>query len=222
MCFLRKEPYKMSNEAKPLNSKMSFDEFKLNSDGMLTVVVQDYKTNEVLMVAYMTKEAYDKTIETGIMTYYSRSRNELWIKGETSGHYQYVKDLYIDCDRDTLLAKVKQIGNCLPYRKLFLFLHRFIRKRGLRCNLCEKIFVFLSSIWYNRLYKIRRQDYDSIFIRISLLCIEVCDSLCMLRGRNLFRNWSCKGKEERSIRSYMIRRRSFSCMSLYSHAAKKP
>ena len=100
----------MSNEAKPLNSKMSFDEFKLNSDGMLTVVVQDYKTNEVLMVAYMTKEAYDKTIETGIMTYYSRSRNELWIKGETSGHYQYVKDLYIDCDRDTLLAKVKQIG----------------------------------------------------------------------------------------------------------------
>ena len=100
----------MSNEAKPLNSKMSFDEFKLNSDGMLTVVVQDHKTNEVLMVAYMTKEAYDKTIETGIMTYYSRSRNELWIKGETSGHYQYVKDLYIDCDRDTLLAKVKQIG----------------------------------------------------------------------------------------------------------------
>ena len=90
----------MSNEAKPLNGKMSFDEFKLNSDGMLTVVVQDYKTNEV----------YDKTIETGIMTYYSRSRNELWIKGETSGHYQYVKDLYIDCDRDTLLAKVKQIG----------------------------------------------------------------------------------------------------------------
>ena len=78
----------MSNEAKPLNSKMSFDEFKLNSDGMLTVVVQDHKTNEVLMVAYMTKEAYDKTIETGIMTYYSRSRDELWIKGETSGHYQ--------------------------------------------------------------------------------------------------------------------------------------
>ena len=104
----------MSNEAKPLNSKMSFDEFKLKSDGMLTVVVQDHKTNEVLMVAYMTKEAYDKTIETGIMTYYSRSRDELWIKGETSGHYQYVKDLYIDCDRDTLLAKVKQIGAACP------------------------------------------------------------------------------------------------------------
>ena len=100
----------MSNEAKPLNSKMSFDEFKLNSDGMLTVVVQDHKTNEVLMVAYMTKEAYDKTIETGIMTDYSRSRNELWIKGETSGHYQYVKELRLDCDHDTLLAKVHQVG----------------------------------------------------------------------------------------------------------------
>ena len=93
-----------------MKSTISFDEFKLNSDGMIPVITQDYKTNEVLMVAYMTKEAYDKTIKTGIMTYYSRSRNELWIKGETSGHYQYVKDLYIDCDRDTLLAKVKQIG----------------------------------------------------------------------------------------------------------------
>ena len=80
MYFPRKEPYKMSNEAKPLNSKMSFDEFKLNSDGMLTVVVQDHKTNEVLMVAYMTKEAYDKTIETGItaeavMNYGSKGRH---------------------------------------------------------------------------------------------------------------------------------------------------
>ena len=110
MYFPRKEPYKMSNEAKPLNSKMSFDEFKLNSDGMLTVVVQDHKTNEVLMVAYMTKEAYDKTIETGIMTYYSRSRDELWTKGMQSGHFQYVKSLTADCDLDTILAKVEQIG----------------------------------------------------------------------------------------------------------------
>ena len=100
----------MSNEAKPLNSKMSFDEFKLNSDGMLTVVVQDYKTNEVLMVAYMTKEAYDKTIKTGIMTYYSRSRNELWIKGETSGHFQMVKRVSYDCDCDTILVVAQQIG----------------------------------------------------------------------------------------------------------------
>lgn len=89
---------------------MNFEEFKLNSDGMIPVIVQDYETNEVLMLAYMNKEAYETTINTGRMTYYSRSRNELWIKGLTSGHFQYVKSLEIDCDKDTLLAKVDQVG----------------------------------------------------------------------------------------------------------------
>lgn len=91
-------------------SSLSWEDFKLNSDGHLTVVVQDYKTDEVLMVAYMNKEAFDLTVKTGRMTYYSRSRDELWIKGDTSGHYQYVRSLTIDCDQDTLLAKVHQIG----------------------------------------------------------------------------------------------------------------
>ena len=90
--------------------RLSWDELKLNSDGMLTVVVQDISTDEVLMVAYMNQEAYEKTLETGTMTYWSRSRNELWVKGLTSGHFQYVKELRIDCDRDTLLAKVEQMG----------------------------------------------------------------------------------------------------------------
>lgn len=94
-----------------MESPIPFEEFKLNSDGLLPVVTQDYKTNEVLMVAYMTKEAFEQTVETGIMTYYSRSRQELWVKGDTSGHYQYVKSLTIDCDKDTLLAKVRQVGN---------------------------------------------------------------------------------------------------------------
>ena len=74
-----------------MKSKLSFDEFKLNSDGMIPVITQDYKTNEVLMLAYMTKESFEKTLETGKMTYFSRSRQELWTKGDTSGHYQYVK-----------------------------------------------------------------------------------------------------------------------------------
>ncbi len=87
-----------------------WEEFKLNSDGHLTVVVQDYKTDEVLMVAYMNEEAYNLTLKTGKMTYYSRSRDEIWVKGETSGHFQYVKSLTADCDRDTILAKVSQIG----------------------------------------------------------------------------------------------------------------
>jgi len=91
-------------------SSIPFAEFTLNKDGLIPVIVQDYKTDEVLMLAYMNKVAYDKTISTGKMTYYSRSRQELWIKGLTSGHYQYVKSIEIDCDNDTLLAKVKQIG----------------------------------------------------------------------------------------------------------------
>lgn len=91
-------------------SMMDFSEFKLNSDGLLPVVVQDYKTNEVLMVAYMNEEAFEHTIKSGRMTYFSRSRQKLWVKGETSGHLQYLKMMSVDCDHDTLLAKVEQIG----------------------------------------------------------------------------------------------------------------
>lgn len=91
-------------------SIMDFSEFKLNSEGLLPVIVQDYKTSEVLMMAYMNEEAFEQTVKSGRMTYYSRSRKEQWAKGDTSGHYQYVKTLTIDCDRDTLLAKVEQIG----------------------------------------------------------------------------------------------------------------
>lgn len=91
-------------------SMMDFSEFKLNSDGLLPVIVQDYKTNEVLMMAYMNEEAFEHTVKSGKMTYYSRSRKEQWVKGETSGHFQYVKTMTIDCDKDTLLAKVEQVG----------------------------------------------------------------------------------------------------------------
>lgn len=87
-----------------------FGEMKVNEAGLIPVVVQDYKTGEVLMVAYANEEALQMTVDTGKMTYFSRSRNKLWCKGETSGHFQYVKALLLDCDRDTILAKVKQVG----------------------------------------------------------------------------------------------------------------
>ena len=114
-------------DSKELKSKMSWSDFKLNSDGMVPVIVQDYQTNEVLMLAYMNEEAYLTTLRLGKMTYWSRSRNELWTKGLTSGHVQYVKSLTIDCDNDTILAKVRQIGaachtgnrSCF-YRNLYL------------------------------------------------------------------------------------------------------
>ena len=97
-------------DVKVPRGKLSWADFKLNSDGMVPVVAQDYKTGEVLMVAYMNEEAFEHTLKTGKMTYYSRSREELWIKGETSGHYQYVKSLTADCDYDTILAKISQVG----------------------------------------------------------------------------------------------------------------
>lgn len=93
-----------------LKSALDFSTFKKDEHGLVPAIVQDYKTGEVLMLAYMNEESFAKTMELGKMTYYSRSRQELWIKGETSGHYQYVKELKIDCDKDTILAKVEQIG----------------------------------------------------------------------------------------------------------------
>ena len=87
-----------------------WEEFKKDLLGLVPVVVQEDSTDEVLMVAYMNREAYETTIRTGKMTYYSRSRHSLWVKGETSGHFQYVKSLTADCDTDTLLARVEQIG----------------------------------------------------------------------------------------------------------------
>ena len=91
-------------------SNIAWSDFKLNSDGMVPVIVQDYRTDEVLMLAYMNERAFNTTLKLGKMTYWSRSRNELWTKGLTSGHVQYVKSLTIDCDNDTILAKVEQIG----------------------------------------------------------------------------------------------------------------
>ena len=95
---------------KSKNNKFTWDKLKKNSDGMIPVIVTDVDNNEVLQLAYMNEEAYNKTLETGVMTYWSRSRNELWIKGETSGHFQYVRSLALDCDLDTMVAKVEQIG----------------------------------------------------------------------------------------------------------------
>lgn len=88
----------------------SWKDLKVNSDGMIPVIVQEDETGEVLMLAYMNEEAFLTTKRLGQMTYWSRSRNELWTKGLTSGHLQYVKSLYIDCDQDTILAKVTQVG----------------------------------------------------------------------------------------------------------------
>ena len=91
---------------------MIFDDFNLEkcADGLLPVIVQDATTLKVLMLGYMNREAYDKTVEEGRVTFFSRTRNTLWTKGETSGHFLLVKEMYADCDMDTLLVKAEPIG----------------------------------------------------------------------------------------------------------------
>ncbi|MFA5321249.1 MAG: phosphoribosyl-AMP cyclohydrolase [Smithella sp.] len=79
-------------------------------DGLVPAIVQDAETKEVLMMAYMNRESWEATLKTGKATYWSRSRQQLWLKGETSGHVQLIKDIFIDCDDDTILLQVKQVG----------------------------------------------------------------------------------------------------------------
>lgn len=99
-----------------------------DENGLIPVVVQDYKTNEVLQVAYMNEEAYKATLRTGKMNYYSRSRKTQWLKGETSGHFQYVKSLTTDCDYDTILAKVSQVGAACHTGARSCFFNEIVKK----------------------------------------------------------------------------------------------
>lgn len=84
--------------------------FAKTIDGLLPAIVQDHQTKEVLMLAYINKEAWEKTQETGKAHYWSRSRNQLWLKGETSGHVQIIQAILVDCDDDTVIYQVEQRG----------------------------------------------------------------------------------------------------------------
>lgn len=132
-----------------LEASFRWADFKLNSDGHVPVVVQDYKTDEVLMVAYMNEEAFRMTLHTGKMTYYSRSRDELWIKGETSGNYQYVKSLTADCDMDTILARVSQVGNACHTGSHSCFFHEIVKKEYEETNPL-KVFESVMSVIEDR------------------------------------------------------------------------
>lgn len=113
---------------------LKWSDLKKNSDGMVPVIVQDYRTDEVLMLAYMNKEAFDTTINLGKMTYWSRSRDELWTKGLTSGHFQYVKSLTADCDFDTILAKVSQVGAACHTGNRTCFFNSIVQKEYVEKN----------------------------------------------------------------------------------------
>jgi len=103
-------------KAKSIAEKLNY-----RHNGLVLVVAQDYKTNEVLMVAHANKEAVEKTLTTGMVHYWSISRGKIWLKGETSKNYQILKEIYFDCDLDAILVKVEQIGVAchLGYKSCF-------------------------------------------------------------------------------------------------------
>ncbi len=114
---------------------MSYLDF---SKGLLPAIVQDHKTGDVLMLAYMNEEAWEMTLKTRTAHYWSRSRQSLWKKGETSGHTQKVREIYIDCDADTILLKIEQIGAACHtgYRSCF---YRKVKNNSLKV-VGERIF----------------------------------------------------------------------------------
>ena len=100
--------------------------------GLIPAIAQDYATGEILMLAYMNQEAFDATLSSGKATYYSRSRQALWVKGETSGNVQQVKDIRVDCDNDTVLLKVEQIGGAACHTGHRSCFHKKIENGSIR------------------------------------------------------------------------------------------
>ena len=108
-------------------------------DGLIPVIVQDVSTNEVLMLGYMNREAWEKTLTEKRSTFWSRTNKRLWLKGETSGHYQEIKEIYLDCDGDTLLLKVNQVGGAACHTGFRSCFHRRYEKGEWKI-IGEKIF----------------------------------------------------------------------------------
>ena len=91
-------------------SRRTLNKLKFNQDGLIPAIIQDYRTQEVLMLAYMNIDSLKQTLKLGKTCFWSRSRKEYWVKGMTSGHFQFVKNIAYDCDADTILIKVRQVG----------------------------------------------------------------------------------------------------------------
>lgn len=114
--------------------------FAKGAHGLLPAIVQDYQTGEVLMLAYINQLAWEKTLQTGKAHYWSRSRSSLWLKGETSGHVQVIKEILVDCDQDAVIYKVEQLGGAAchtGYRSCF---HRTVNGNQLVFNEQDRLF----------------------------------------------------------------------------------
>ena len=111
-----------SNNAETIQiTRRTLNKFKFNSDRLIPVIIQDHQSKEVLMLAYMNLESIKRTLKLGKTCFWSRSRQEYWVKGMTSGHFQFVKEISYDCDCDTILMKVRQIGSACHTMKKSCF-----------------------------------------------------------------------------------------------------
>ncbi|HID03049.1 MAG TPA: phosphoribosyl-AMP cyclohydrolase [Desulfobacterales bacterium] len=106
-------------------------DFSKDSDGLLPAIVQDAESGNVLMLAYINKEAWKKTLSTGKAHYWSRSRQKLWLKGESSGHVQLIREILVDCDQDTVVFKVEQLGGAACHKGYGSCFFRRVRNDGL-------------------------------------------------------------------------------------------
>ncbi|MEA1996215.1 MAG: phosphoribosyl-AMP cyclohydrolase [Gemmatimonadota bacterium] len=115
------------------------DKCKFDDKGLVTAVAQDFETGEILMVAFMNRLALEETLERGVACYWSRSRGKLWVKGETSGHVQKVREIRVDCDMDAVVMKIEQTGGAchVGFRSCF---YRRVERDGSLVVEGEKIF----------------------------------------------------------------------------------
>ncbi len=144
-----------------LKAAYTWEQLKKDDNGLIPVVVQDYRTNEVLQVAYMNEEAYKSTLRTGKMCYYSRSRKAQWLKGETSGHFQYVKSLTTDCDMDTILAKVSQVGAACHTGAYSCFFNEIVKREYEESHNPLKVFEDVFAVIQDRKVNPKEGSYTN-------------------------------------------------------------
>ncbi|WP_313756769.1 bifunctional phosphoribosyl-AMP cyclohydrolase/phosphoribosyl-ATP diphosphatase HisIE [Tissierella sp.] len=121
------------------------EEIRFDNNGLVPAVVQDIKTKDVLMLAYMSKESIEKTFEEGVVHYYSRSREKLWKKGETSGNIQRLKGFYYDCDKDSVLVEVEQVGAACHTGNYSCFFNEVLKKENQEMDIIESLYSLLKN-----------------------------------------------------------------------------
>lgn len=169
-----------------LTSAVEWQDMKTDRDGLVPCIAQDIHSGQVLMLAYMNREAYEKTLETGLVTYWSRSRKELWTKGLTSGHVQYLRELYLDCDNDTILAKVEQVGAACHTGHRTCFYTPALQEAPEWVDIYDDHGRFTGEICDRRSYFLQKGQY----MMYVLALIETPEHKFLITQRSMDKKWA--------------------------------